>query len=246
MSTDNSALLSEVTADLASRGARAVLLYGSVARGEDVAGSDVDILEVVNAATEPFSRGQIQISPYTLQRLLDMAARGSLFIRHLIDEATPLFDPDGVLPRLRVEYREASSDVHTLELRIASGLLDVSPSYYQDFWPGLHACAAFILRSLAYIEARERGCTTFSMARVLMALGDARLEDIRHLRASTTPSFSLYRQVIATIESFQGSRVHNRFESVEALTVNCWKTHDLTFLWGLRILTKNATRFTYG
>ena len=246
MCIDKNAPLSQLAADLASRGALAVLLYGSVARGEQDAGSDVDILEVVESATEPFSQGQIQISPYTLARLQEMAARGSLFVRHIVDEAKPLFDPEHILNRLRAAYQEVPDDTHTRELRIASGLLNVSQSYYDDFWPGLHACATFILRSLAYIEARQKGCTSFSMARVHSLLRDARLEHIKHLRESTTSCFPIYCEVIATIESFQKSRAFNRFGSVEALTVNSWKVHDMTFVWGLRILTRNAARFTYG
>ncbi|MEQ1871075.1 MAG: nucleotidyltransferase domain-containing protein [Vicinamibacterales bacterium] len=245
MSTDSIEVAS-VAARLVRDGARAVWLFGSAARGEARLDSDVDVLIVVDAPTEPFAIGDVQVAPYTFDRLCVMATHGSLFIRHLLDEARPLRDDGSLLSRLRAAYVETSPHNHLREIRVAAGLLDVNDAAYIDLWPGLHACAGFLLRSLAYLEARRRGCFSFSMVSVLEALGDPTLESIQMLRSASAPNTILYRQALASIERYQEMPVENRFISIEALTVNSWRSHELAYSWGLRILTRNASRVAYG
>jgi hypothetical protein len=245
VSTGSLSLAELVIADLLPQ-SRALLLYGSAARGENGPGSDIDILQVVTTPADAYSRGPVQVAPYTLNRLISMASIGSLFVRHLIDEGKAIVDPDNVLETLNHAYCEASRETRLTQLRLTSGLLDVSDGVYADYWPGLHSCAAFVLRSLAYVFARERGCTSFSMKLVTEVLADPRLTLIQTLRDSITPNRNMYRQILDTIEFYQRSPILNEFGSIEALTVNAGSAEDQTFSWGVRILFKNRARVVYG
>ena len=247
MSTAKPVTLSpDILSRLVGPGVRVVLVYGSVARGEKNLGSDVDILQIVDEATKQFAIGNIHVAPYTLDRLEAMARRGGLFIAHLIEEAQPLYDPDDVFQRLRDNYQPVSLDVELQRVRVTSGLLDVASEVYAHYWPGLHKCAAFVLRSLAYVKARERNCFSFSLAHVMEVLGDTRLRNIATVRSLNHPHEHLFRSLIVTIEEYQGSPATNPFGSVEALTVNAWASYDMTAAWGLRILTRDTVRLTYG
>lgn len=245
MSIGNIGLAPAAIADLLPR-SRALLLYGSAARGENEPSSDIDILQVVETPADAFTRGSVQVAPYTLERLVSMAKNGSLFVRHLIDEGKPLADPHNVLDTLTLAYREASRETRFAELRFTSGLLDVSEDTYSEYWPGLNSCAAFVLRSLAYVCAREVGCCSFSMKRVTEVLTDRRLLLIRTLRDAGAPNRDMYAQIIEAIEFYQGSQVRNDFGSIEALTTNAGSAQEQTSSWGVRILFKNRARMVYG
>ena len=200
MSTGKSEAVSpDVLSLLVSSGVRAVLVYGSVARGEHHAGSDLDILQIVDDVREQFAMGNIQVAPYTWDRLEGMARNGSLFIAHLVEEGRPLYDPENLFQRLQDCYREVPLAIELRSLQVTSCLLDVSSEVYKDFWPGLHKCAAFVLRSLAYVQARQRNCRSFSLARVTEILGDTRLVHIITIRSLSFPDERTFRSVLSTM-----------------------------------------------
>lgn len=99
----------------------AVALFGSRARGDHEAGSDVDLL-FVTAESRPRHRtvSNLSLSLYPLSGLLDRAADGDLFICHLVHEAKPIYDPVGELSRLRAAFR--FRDSYTREVGHASDL----------------------------------------------------------------------------------------------------------------------------
>jgi len=78
-----------------------VLLFGSLARGQAVPGSDADLLIVLSAADESFieriprylpARAPIGVDvfPYTQQEIDRMLVEGNPFIRRALDEGVPL------------------------------------------------------------------------------------------------------------------------------------------------------------
>src|SRR6516225_10395691 len=75
----------------------ALFLYGSHARGDAEETSDVDVLQVTPSHTAPYTVGRVNVTCYTLEQLLRLARHGSLFARHLVEEALPLADPQDVL-----------------------------------------------------------------------------------------------------------------------------------------------------
>ena len=84
----------------------AVLLFGSRARGDYDAGSDVDLLFVTG---EPQPRhhavGNLSLSLYPIDKLLSQAADGDLFVFHLVSEAKPIYDPAGEFTRLKMAFQ---------------------------------------------------------------------------------------------------------------------------------------------
>lgn len=127
---------------------RAVLLYGSYARGDFVDSSDVDILVIGDGyydshEVERFAprhcHGPIHVSHYTWDESLSMAAYGSLLLHHIRDEAIVLHC-DGLGEQLLgqllgslIPYKLATRDVAAFRCAITdsnSGLeIGISPMF---------------------------------------------------------------------------------------------------------------------
>lgn len=99
-----------------------VWLYGSVARGDAEASSDVDILllgegEVPKDVSRHYSGRRLSLSRYSWEELRQMAAYGSLFLHHLKTEGRPLSESPRAARDLRdilvglPNYRRVGRDV---------------------------------------------------------------------------------------------------------------------------------------
>ena len=73
-----------------------------MARADNSAGSDTDLL-MINLKDEMrhVSVGHLSLFIYPWRQLEEDARLGDLFSCHLVQEAKPLVDPDGYLPRLQ-------------------------------------------------------------------------------------------------------------------------------------------------
>ena len=82
---------------------RRVILFGSVARGDAVPGSDVDLLLVLSSADKPFLERMLEYLPdrfpvgvdvfaYTEEEIQSMLSEGNWFIRRALSEGEVLFD----------------------------------------------------------------------------------------------------------------------------------------------------------
>lgn len=126
---------------------RAIVLYGSVARGDDDASSDLDILvvgmspELPNAVRSLLREDlPLNVSHYTWDEFFSMRTTGSLFLRHLAQEAKPLhFDGDGMKRYERAlcnlpSYQHADRDICGFRLGlndIRGGLASYSPPLFE-------------------------------------------------------------------------------------------------------------------
>jgi hypothetical protein len=88
----------------------ATLLFGSQARADQSAESDTDLLMInLKDETRHVSVGDLSLFIYPWRQLEEDARLGDLFTCHLVQEAKPLFDPDGYLPRLQDAFQFRSS-----------------------------------------------------------------------------------------------------------------------------------------
>ena len=96
-----------------------VLLYGSRARGDATADSDVDLL-VTTTGGRPYvsDSGRIAISCYPFDVMLRRARCGDLFAFHLVSDAKVLFERRPVLARLRRAFTFRAD--YRREIRMAS------------------------------------------------------------------------------------------------------------------------------
>ena len=176
-----------------------VLLYGSRARGDATADSDVDLL-VTTTGGRPYvsDSGRIAISCYPFDVMLRRARCGDLFAFHLVSDAKVLFERRPVLARLRraftfrADYRREirmASDVGWCLLHHASRVADEPAFNRRMAWSAhtmLVGAAAEQRRAVFSADglAAFAGCP--EAARVIRAKRDSTLNplvlaDFRHL-----------------------------------------------------------------
>jgi hypothetical protein len=151
-----------------------VILYGSQARGTSRYDSDIDVLEIVERAPHSYSIGQMNVTAYTAQHLSTLASRGSLFVRHLVDEGMVLADPAGLVAEtLRAYVEPKSYEPLKLELRLLLKAI-TSPDAAQ-YRPLLDNLAKFTVRSALYIRGAESSHLAFDLERAASQAGAAGL-----------------------------------------------------------------------
>lgn len=84
----------------------AILLFGSLARGDHSQRSDTDLLMISDDdETRHVSVGHLSMFLYSWSRLERDAKDGDLFACHLVREAKAIVDPDDYLSRLKTAFR---------------------------------------------------------------------------------------------------------------------------------------------
>ncbi|MXZ28661.1 hypothetical protein F4212_08695 [Candidatus Poribacteria bacterium] len=87
----------------------ATLLFGSLARADELDSSDTDLLMIaLENETRRITAGHLSLFLYPWQTLKKNAREGDLFLCHLVREAKPLLDPNGYLPRLQDAFQYRS------------------------------------------------------------------------------------------------------------------------------------------
>ena len=170
-----------------------LMLFGSRARGDASAESDVDLLLLSDRSRcRLVSRGRVNLSIYTPEFLLDLCRSGSLFAWHLRREGRPIRDHGGRLRTILEEFRPRRS--YARERREASlvGWCLSSPDARTADPRIVRACMLFALRTVVYSVLAERGEIKFSRAGVFAVLRDSRVDRLWKLKsAESLPDFAV-------------------------------------------------------
>jgi predicted nucleotidyltransferase len=206
----------------------ALMLFGSRARGDHLATSDVDVLQVVKEGPRSYSSDGFSVVAYTVEQLRSMAQSHSLFLLHLKIEGIILSDPEGVLGGILDSYTSWPSP-HAIKSRVRrlAVVLDASVSDFEQYGLGLTRTARYLLRTSAYSCALESGQPLFALEAVAERLQD---QDLLHWlpRLSQTDkdsnqlSYDRYLDLCRKLAQYVGELPRNPHGSLEALVVNSW------------------------
>ncbi|MGC8662100.1 MAG: nucleotidyltransferase domain-containing protein [Nitrososphaeria archaeon] len=101
------------------RGAKAVILIGSLARGDYTAFSDADVIIVVpdsgfDITSFMDSSLSVEVEPrtYTEEQLIDMARMGRRLIREIIDSGIVLYGDSSIMKKIKDSYKESTQEQH--------------------------------------------------------------------------------------------------------------------------------------
>jgi len=139
-----------------------LVLYGSRARGTFRDDSDIDVLQLVDDNPRSYADGSMNVAVYTAAHLTALAERGSLFVRHLIDEGIVLSDPYDLVSAALGAYREPATYLRLkTELRVL--IEAMSKSDATQYRPLLDNLARFTVRSALYVRTAELGKPVFDV-----------------------------------------------------------------------------------
>ncbi|MFD1949493.1 hypothetical protein ACFSGX_01770 [Sphingomonas arantia] len=163
-----------------------LILYGSRARGDSRATSDVDLIHAVEGQglDEPLEINGVSLHRYSQGWLTQQATEGSLFSYHVAFEGIGLDDPDSFISKLKSSFRKKPS--YSYDAKVAALILQY---FIEQDWRGSdEARKRFVwaLRTILICFSAESGSPVFSSASLEALSKTVGLEDIINRRATAS------------------------------------------------------------
>lgn len=203
-------------------GIEALMVYGSQARGDAVAGSDLDLLALVARPRPSVQVGDVHISYYTHEQLA--TGTGTLFGSHLRRDGKILADPRGQLENALDALGQVDTERVVARSRLMAQLFTTPDRDLPKYLPGLAREARYLLRSCLYAQAIADGAPCFSVRELAIRHADPLLTQLLASRQHHAPTAEAYAECLTRLEAIVGPFPPSTHGSVEATVVNEWGT----------------------
>ncbi|WP_281353019.1 nucleotidyltransferase domain-containing protein [Allomesorhizobium camelthorni] len=178
----------------------AVLLFGSLARGDQAEGSDTDLLMInTDNETRHLSKGHASLFLYPWTQLRLDAGNGDLFVCHLVREAKALVDPEHYLSKLRAAFRFRSN--YESEVKRATDLGWFLVRFGETLNPNLQAKRTlWCIRTILIARSAERREPVFAPQLLAQRTKSDAARDLLRGRHNPRDSAALSRSLRAFLE----------------------------------------------
>jgi len=140
-----------------------LIIYGSTARDEQHSGSDVDLLGItLDIDHALIVKKKVNLSIYPLQKMLNMAIHGDLFMLHLICEGRAIYDGPGHFDVLneKFHYRNSYADDVDNASQLGWSLIDIVES--STSYALINKRIAWCVRTILIAKSAEMRQPVFS------------------------------------------------------------------------------------
>jgi len=234
--------LAEEAAELLPPGLTGLLLYGSLARGDNTESSDVDLLALVTLPTGSRHTERVSVSAYTFDQL--SSASGTLFGMHLARDGVVVTDAEGRLSEL-LAGMGAPDPGHVFgRIRHLAAVLDDEPELHL---PGRVRVARYLLRTAIYVTALASGEPCFSVRELALRLGQPELVELlsSNLRVAPRPTQMVLQDLLERLDQEVNGLERNRHGSTQNLVVAEWYEDRELAALGALALAKDDTPYDY-
>lgn len=196
-----------------------VLIYGSWARGQAHAKSDVDLLVLHGASYVSRQDETLSISHYTPDQLRQ--ADGTLFGMHLARDGIILHDSDNTLRSILGSFEPPDADRLLERVHHLAAVLDVGADDRARYLAGLCKVARYLLRTAIYATALRMGRPCFSLNDLAVLFSQPELPMIlsSHDGIYAPPTAGVLEDLRRRLEALLGRLPVNSFGSLQALVV---------------------------
>jgi predicted nucleotidyltransferase len=208
--------LPELPADV-----QALLVYGSRARGDAMADSDLDLLALVSTSRPSTYSGDVNVSYYTVEQLA--TGIGTLFGAHLKRDSKILWDPEGVLAASVGAMGKVDTDRLLRRAWEMSELFTTPKQDLPKYLPGILREARYLLRSCLYAQAIAAGRPCFSVRELAARHNDPQMISLLASRHPEGASVSDLEECLARLRQILGQFPSSKNGSLEATIVNEWE-----------------------
>ncbi|WP_170207466.1 nucleotidyltransferase domain-containing protein [Subtercola boreus] len=196
-------MVEEIVVALPTR-AVGVILYGSYARGDYTASSDIDLLAVSQHPGSTIASGRANLSTYDLEQFA--TAIHTLFGAHLARDAVVLHDSDGVVIDQLATFGGIDLERLWSRVRNLAKLLTLPIDEQHFRLDGFVRHARYVLRTATYARAFETGSPCFSVAELAGRFKDPDLIKLlsSHSDVQGPPTPELLYELRVRIETLSG------------------------------------------
>lgn len=200
-----------------------LLLYGSWARGDADADSDLDVLALNFRGSTPSRQGRVSLAVYAEADLQGVS--GTLFGYHLVRDGMLLLDREARLSNILARIGAPNPKAVIDRIRSLTPVLDVSHEDRAKYIEGLTQVARYLLRSALYAEGLDRGEPCFSVREIADLKQDPDLVTVLSSHEAVRPKADrvVFNDLQARLSSAVGPLLPNPFGDLHGLIEGAWE-----------------------
>ena len=190
-----------------------VVLYGSVARGDISAASDIDLLVISDDHETTRAVGRANVTIYDEDQF--RSAAGTLYGMHIARDGVVLHDSGDISGTIAtfgdVEVRRVQRRLSQLAM-----LMELPDGALRSHLPGFIRHARYVLRTATYLAALEEGKPCFSVSELAERAGDPELVALlsSHLSVQGEPTWEVLMELRQRVREQAASERAIEFETL--------------------------------